>query len=296
MTDPLLALVERLEEVLNLPDEKKGLALTGKGYVLLYRIRTDLLALAQAGREREAEQERILVAATLRGDYFSERATAAESALARVRGLVGKWRERAAAGIVGDGIALGYGDCATELEALAAAGHEGWLRVGWWLDGPKRSELVFKDVEPDAAIARICAETGDDPEDYTATSVHAQTFSADLGFDSPADQEHRRLATQPGSAGWMPIESAPMDGTRVLLWHDSYRTPMAGYGLTRDDGDMWNVNGTTAHESLRARCPARLYASPTHWQPLPAPPAALAAGDVRESSTDAARGAGEGNG
>jgi len=53
MTDEIL---DRIDEVLNLPDNTgKGLALTGKGYVLLYRIRTDLAALFAAAHKSDYE-------------------------------------------------------------------------------------------------------------------------------------------------------------------------------------------------------------------------------------------------
>ena len=74
--------------------------------------------------------------------------------------------------------------------------------------------------------------------------------------------------------GWMPIESAPKDGTRVLLWivprEDSWGTvePSAVIGdwvvwLDREHRagmrDGWSWYGS-------AQC------EPTHWRPLPSPP------------------------
>jgi hypothetical protein len=49
-------------------------------------------------------------------------------------------------------------------------------------------------------------------------------------------------------AGWRPIESAPKDGTRVLLWDGR-----------RQHVDWWNHGWWNTSR-------------PTHWQPLPPPP------------------------
>ena len=60
------------------------------------------------------------------------------------------------------------------------------------------------------------------------------------------------------SDGWRPIESAPKDGTQVLLVDDA-PTPEAVIGY-------WDENTDWRH------VPGEWPLSPTHWQPLPAPP------------------------
>lgn len=57
---------------------------------------------------------------------------------------------------------------------------------------------------------------------------------------------------------WLPIESAPRDGTTVLLWAPHWKTPETGWTYGRDD---W--------QDCRKDTPTR---PPTHWQPLPPPP------------------------
>lgn len=79
--------------------------------------------------------------------------------------------------------------------------------------------------------------------------------------------------TQQGAAqreGWMPIETAPKDGTHIDLWYP--------HGIGREPDSYW-------HEILQAWCReedtddgAGAYVTrgrkPTHWMPLPAAPAA----------------------
>lgn len=88
------------------------------------------------------------------------------------------------------------------------------------------------------------------------------------------------LNARAGGDGWLPIESAPKDGTRILgltsfgvepvRWHTDSGEE---YGLR----DGW-VGTEQDSECLPANRISRLTATcqPTHWQPLPTPPAALA--------------------
>jgi hypothetical protein len=69
---------------------------------------------------------------------------------------------------------------------------------------------------------------------------------------------------------WSPIETAPKNGTEILAWG----LLRGSYGYTADEWcrDIIQWNG-----GWLARRMANRYAtgfSPTHWQPLPAPPEA----------------------
>lgn len=80
------------------------------------------------------------------------------------------------------------------------------------------------------------------------------------------------LATQPVAPGWMPIESAPMDGTSVLLWEEASIEPFVGrWGL----GRCWEVDTEHVDTDGDANVISKLWQGGiTHWSPLPPPPAA----------------------
>ena len=64
---------------------------------------------------------------------------------------------------------------------------------------------------------------------------------------------------------WRPIETAPKDGTVFLgykrgQFRECYKVP-------RDDCDMWCFGGTSGADDLFPNI------KPTHWMPLPKPPA-----------------------
>ena len=67
---------------------------------------------------------------------------------------------------------------------------------------------------------------------------------------------------------WQPIETAPLDGTRVLLAMNprlNYETVQIGYAVgTALWGLCWRFDGEYTVEAP---------AGATHWMPLPGPPA-----------------------
>ena len=65
---------------------------------------------------------------------------------------------------------------------------------------------------------------------------------------------------------WMPIETAPKDGTEVQLWGDEDWIPKARW-LHVHGG--WYVEYWDA--DWRSYSDSAVY-NPTHWMPLPAPP------------------------
>lgn len=61
---------------------------------------------------------------------------------------------------------------------------------------------------------------------------------------------------------WHPIETAPRDGTHILLWAPAWDAPSTGWTYAND---LWQDCPKGHH------LPGR---TPTHWMPLPFPPQA----------------------
>ena len=73
-------------------------------------------------------------------------------------------------------------------------------------------------------------------------------------------------STSPRHSTWQPIETAPKDGTRVLLWN-GYRRAIGWYSHYEDSSSGWHRQ-TLIGEPLGLRD----IAPETHWMPLPGPP------------------------
>lgn len=97
----------------------------------------------------------------------------------------------------------------------------------------------------------------------------------------------------PGFAGWNPISTAPRDGTHIILafgqdgvmegwWDDNDPGPYPWKFLDRGaPGSTGYAAGGFINGSREVR------GGPTHWQPLPSPPAESRAGQPSEASTAA---------
>lgn len=77
---------------------------------------------------------------------------------------------------------------------------------------------------------------------------------------------------------WQPIDTAPKDGTHVLLWIKYGDFPVVGYWFTHQGTDLgWQME----KEHFEVSCATYCYGgsvcnayrtTPTHWMPLPDPP------------------------
>lgn len=62
---------------------------------------------------------------------------------------------------------------------------------------------------------------------------------------------------------WQIIETAPKDGTGIILWGPEWSTPDMGY---------WDVSGGYGWYSSMFGFPGIEELEPTHWMPIPEPP------------------------
>ena len=97
-----------------------------------------------------------------------------------------------------------------------------------------------------AELREICAAIDDPACDLTLTTVEC-------------------IKKLKGENEWQPIETAPKDGTVFLgykrgQFRECHKVP-------RDDCDMWCFGGTSGADDLFPNI------KPTHWMPLPKPPA-----------------------
>lgn len=92
--------------------------------------------------------------------------------------------------------------------------------------------------------------------EMTLDELESWYLADDNGSDFPAFMaEIRRRSVVPG---WMPIETAPKDVNWVLLFIPGHVPPVAQ--ATWDAGSWWVFGDSIAPK-------------PTHWMPLPKPPA-----------------------
>ena len=101
--------------------------------------------------------------------------------------------------------------------------------------------------------AFVCKKWGFIPPTMPATGEYADTASEDLW------ETWQAARASSAAAQWLPIESAPRDGTPVLVYHnrmviEAWYSAKWGKFVQSETGGTNGIN-------------------PAHWMPLPAPPA-----------------------
>jgi hypothetical protein len=80
--------------------------------------------------------------------------------------------------------------------------------------------------------------------------------------------EEKHMSNQTPKFGeWLPIESAPKDGTRVLIFTPDALDIENTFSATFDDGEWWESRALQDGTSR-----SNVDCDPTHWMPLPPPP------------------------
>lgn len=80
-----------------------------------------------------------------------------------------------------------------------------------------------------------------------------------------------RSRTAAPAGQWQPIETLPEWETALLFVprEACLARIVRGRKLSRSDGIVWEIEGTSAHETLMRQ---QKWATPTHWMPLPGAP------------------------
>ena len=164
-----------------------------------------------------------------------------ETLIARLEALIAEWREALTTGIA---------SFADELEsALREA-----VRAPVSSTAPAQGEMTNEDklFAANAILAFLCigvCPAGFDRDDL-------RRFSARL-LKERAIAIAREASVSPVSEGWQPIATAPTM-RNVLVYWEQFET--CNVLLKADDGVFFDEDGAN-------------YTTPTHWMPLPAPPA-----------------------
>lgn len=90
------------------------------------------------------------------------------------------------------------------------------------------------------------------------------------GDNEPIERWNTRTTAKPTSDAWLPIETAPRDGTHILVC----RWPVTGRWSCNK---VWWGKGDFDSKRWIMSSRSKLRYLPTHWQPLPLPPVDTAA-------------------
>jgi hypothetical protein len=121
---------------------------------------------------------------------------------------------------------------------------------------------AFKAEHSGASATMQLPEMPSLPEGETRTDYHIdgrgeEAFTAD---QMRAYAEEYALLVLSSASAWQPIETAPKDGTRIIVYRTGYAE--AGcIGFWSNDYDEWRIAGA-----------GNCFLNATHWAPLPQPP------------------------
>lgn len=133
------------------------------------------------------------------------------------------------------------------------------------------TELVELAERPEFTVDEALRIADQNADSYEKVASVSRTLAAEV-------RRLRALASRAG--GWLPIDSAPRDGTQVFVYapgetlfptaaeykSSAYFAKEYGDAGYMDEGWYWSYGyPNDMHEET---------ITPTHWQPLPEPPAA----------------------
>lgn len=164
---------------------------------------------------------------------------------------------------------------AGKVKALQFEGHNGFWRADDGIGG-------FFEVTEVGGAFHMCRIVHGHANKLIPYQSREAAFAA-----CQADHDRRILAQlQPGD-GWLPIVSAPKDGTSVDLWHRVYGRRADHYWGHSDHccGEAGQYCDSEWHSEPEGWIDSTFNEAAsdaedfTHWMPLPAPPASLPQGE-----------------
>ena len=172
-----------------------------------------------------------------------------------------------------------------EREAVAILKGIGKITGDGWKDTTIKGEIVYvwNAEKPSPYAPGQYPRIGN--EGWSA-STSQYDFTPATADDVPAILSLLRPAAPDAGGGWMPIETAPKDGTEILVaphmtvvaWDFGAEQWVVGIiPLNRDRtiADDWTVQPAMMFEQYLSNWGVE----PTHWMPLPAPPALQPGGE-----------------
>ena len=111
--------------------------------------------------------------------------------------------------------------------------------------------------------------------------------ASDIAYEHALDDAISAINSIPAVDEWQPIETAPKDGTEILVWRSDAGVLLARWTSCAEfltDAELDKMSDDSAHQEdwfcadFVAGCRMQEDCDPTHWRPLPKPPLVSALG------------------
>jgi hypothetical protein len=122
--------------------------------------------------------------------------------------------------------------------------------------------------------------------EYAASAVYAANDHSLIGESVAASHklnasiDQLSALAEKAEQAWLPIETAPKDGSYVFVWPPLWNGAI-GCACWDEDGFARRPRPFWRRLDDMGRITESRDNQPTHWQPLPVPPAALSTGEPK---------------
>jgi hypothetical protein len=150
---------------------------------------------------------------------------------------------------------------------------------------PTTSAATPKSAAAEAELS-VCAAAQSlaDELDRMASDRQAWAEHPEIGGKKPLFNSHLRgkrygyshaaqlIRSRLAIPEWRPIETAPKDGSFIMVWVDHPGSEFCPEPFARVDLAYWDEGTTTPGFERTPGWACHWIGTPTHWMPLPAPP------------------------